>query len=258
MKERILVKRLLTLCLTAALGLAVVAGPVAVAGASPATIATSARGVIPAAPGWPSVSTTDFVTTIDNPWFPLKVGSSWVSRGIKDGKQTMDTFTVTAKTKTILGVPCTVVRDVLKQHGQVVEATWDWYAQDKQGNVWYFGENTRDYNAAGKVISTAGTWKAGVKGARPGIFMPAAPQVGKGGYQEYLKGQALDRYKVTSFSGSITVPYGSFTNALVTRETTVLEPAVVDQKLYVKGLGQVAERSLKGPKETSFLVSYTK
>jgi hypothetical protein len=226
---------------------------------TPGGVASSASpGGITAAPGWPPVSARGFVSTIDNPWFPLRTGTKWVSTGIKDGRATVDHFTVTGQTKVILGVTCSVIRDALTQKGKVVEGTWDWYAQDKQGNVWYFGEDTKDYNAAGQVTTTAGTWQAGVNGAAPGIFMPADPQVGQGGYQEYYKGQALDHYKVISLSGSIKVPSGSFTGCLETQETTALEPGVLDHKYYVKGIGQVAEETVKGPKETSFLVNYTK
>jgi hypothetical protein len=210
------------------------------------------------APGWPAMSASDFVATIDNPWFPLVKGRSWVSAGVKDGEPTIDTYTVTGQTKQIMGVAASVIRDQLRTHGRVVEATWDWYAQDTQGNVWYLGEDTKEFDAAGNVTSTAGTWQAGVDGAGAGIFMPADPQVGMGGYQEYLAGQALDQYKVVSMSASIKVPYGSFTGALQTRETTALDPGVVDAKYYVKGIGQVAEESLKGPKETSFLAKLIK
>ena len=143
-------------------------------------------------------------------------------------------------------------------HGNPVENTWDWYAQDKQGNVWYLGEDTAELNAAGEVTTTAGSWQSGVDGAAPGIFMPADPTIGAGGYQEYYEGEALDRYKVVSLSASITVPYGSFTDCLMTRETTELEPGIVDHKYYVKGIGQVAEQMVKGGRETSLLVAFSK
>ena len=223
--------------------------------ASPSSTGTR---TVQAAPGWPSVQASDFVRTVDNPWFPLVTGYTWVSKGVRDGKPTVDTFRATGQTKVIEGVTCTVVHDVTTVHGKPVEKTLDWYAQDKQGNVWYFGEDTAEYDAAGKVTSTAGTWQSGVNGAAPGIFMPADPSVGAGGYQEYYKGQALDQYKVVSLNGSVTVPYGSFKQALLTRETTALEPGIVDHKYYVKGIGQVAEETVKGANETSFLSAFTK
>jgi hypothetical protein len=226
---------------------------------SPGTTVTATPAtVITPASGWPRATSADFVTSITNPWFPLTTGASWVSKGIKDGRPTVDTYTVTGQTKMILGVTCSVIADVLTTYGKVVEKTSDWYAQDKQGNVWYFGEDTAEYNLDGSVKSTAGTWEAGVKGAQPGIFMPADPQVGQGGYQEYLPGQALDRYKIVSMSASVKVPAGSYTQALKTDETTALEPGVLDHKWYVRGIGQVAEVTAKGPRETSLLVTYNK
>lgn len=226
-------------------------------GSSPPPAAAT-PAVITAAPGWPSPAAADFVATIDNPWFPLTTGRQWTSKGVKDGQPTVDTYTVTGQTRRIEGVACSVIRDVLTAQGKPIEATWDWYAQDKEGNVWYFGEDTREFDAAGNVTSTAGTWRAGVDGAAPGIFMPADPTVGAGGYQEYYQGQALDRYTVISLSASITVPYGAFTDCLETQETTALEPGAVDHKYYVKGIGQVAEETVEGPKETSYLVALKK
>jgi hypothetical protein len=234
------------------------AAPESPAASASTGVASPAPGMLAVAPGWPATAASDFITTIDNPWFPLVKGRSWVSTGVKDGKPTVDTYTVTGQTKQIMGVTASVIRDRLTTHGKVVEATWDWYAQDKQGNVWYLGEDTKEYDAAGNVTSTAGSWQTGVNGAGAGIFMPADPQVGMGGYQEYLAGQALDQYKVVSRNASIKVPDGSFTGALQTRETTALEPGNVDSKYYVKGIGQVAERTIKGPKETSLLSKLTK
>ena len=223
---------------------------------SPSQSATS--GTIQVAPGWGAVVAGDFGTTVDNPWFPLVEGYTWTSKGVKDGEPTVDVFAVTGRTKVIEGVTCTVVRDVTTVRGRPVEKTWDWYAQDKQGNVWYFGEDTAELDKAGKVITTEGSWQSGVDGAAPGIFMPADPAVGDGGYQEYYKGQALDRYEVASLNASITVPYGSFKHCLLTTETTALEPGIVDHKYYVRGIGQVAEETAKGPRETSLLVAFSK
>lgn len=105
------------------------------------------------------------------------------------------------------------------------------------------------------MTSREGTWHAGVKGAKAGIFMPAHPRVGQGHYQEYWKGHAEDRFRITSMNAGITVPYGSFRHAMRTEERTALEPGVVDSKFYVRGIGQVFEGSVKGPKETARLVS---
>jgi hypothetical protein len=232
--------------------------PPSPAASASAGVASPAPGDIAVAPGLPATAASDFAATIDNPWFPLVRGRSWVSVGVKDGKPTVDTYTVTGQTKQIMGVTASVIRDRLTTHGRVVEMTWDWYAQDKQRNVWYMGEDTKEYDAAGNVTSTAGSWQTGVNGAGAGIYMPADPRVGMGGYQEYLTGEALDQYKVVSTKASVKVPYGSFTGALQTRETTALEPGNVDTKYYVKGIGIVAEQTIKGPKETSLLAKLTK
>ena len=124
--------------------------------------------------------------------------------------------------------------------------------------MWYFGEDTAELNAKGDVTTTAGTWQSGVDGAKPGIFMPADPTVGAGGYQEYYKGEAMDQYTIIGLNASVSVPYGSFSQCLLTKETTALEPGTVDHKYYVKGIGQVAEESVKGPNETSLLATFSK
>src|SRR5262249_7553823 len=131
-----------------------------------------------------------FSARVDNPWFPLKPGTTYVYRGAKDGKSARDVLTVTRGTKTIDGAPCVVVRDRLYLNGTLSERTTDWYTQDRQGNVWYFGEATADLDASGKVTSTEGSWRAGLGKARPGIYMPAHPRPGQAGRQEYLKGHA--------------------------------------------------------------------
>jgi hypothetical protein len=203
-----------------------------------------------------NINPSDFVQKVDNPWFPLKPGSVYVYTGVKDARSTTDTFTVTNKTKKILGVTCTVVNDVLTSEGKQVEVTQDWYTQDKKGNVWYFGESTKELNKNGKVISTEGSWQAGVNGAQPGVFMPSNPKVGQTFRQEYLKGQAEDHFKIFSFNNLVKVPYGSFNKAMITKEWTPLEPDVIDHKYYVKGIGLVKEITVKGPEEESNLVSF--
>ena len=121
------------------------------ASSSPAAV-SHAPDMLAVAPGWPATAASDFATTIDNPWFPLVKGRTWVSVGVKDGRPTVDTYTVTGRTRQIMGVTASVIRDRLTTRGKVIEATWDWYAQDEQGNVWYLGEDTKEYDAAGKVI----------------------------------------------------------------------------------------------------------
>jgi hypothetical protein len=123
---------------------------------------------------------------VDNPWYPLRPGSLYRYAGVKDGKPSRETLTVRHRTKTIAGVRCATIDDRLFIHGHLAERTTDWYAQDSAGNVWYYGEDTAELDAAGHVTSREGTWRTGVGGAHPGIFMPAHPHVGQSGRQEYL------------------------------------------------------------------------
>jgi hypothetical protein len=196
-----------------------------------------------------------FVPRVDNPWFPLEPGTTLLYRGVKEGKPSRDVFTVERGTKTIDGVPCTVVSDVLYLSGKPHERTTDWYAQDAAGNVWYFGEETAELDVRGRVKSTAGTWQAGVDGAQAGIYLPANPRVGEAGRQEYYKGQAEDHFRVKKLSTRVTTPGASSANAVLTEEWTPLEPGVIDHKYYVRGIGTVLEQAVKGGTERNTLVS---
>ncbi|MDX6680892.1 MAG: hypothetical protein QOG94_931 [Solirubrobacteraceae bacterium] len=229
-----------TICMLAIAG-------VAAGAATQASTAATRQAELPT-PG-------SFVSRVDNPWFPLRPGTVLVYRGVKDAKAARDVFTVTRATKVIEGVRTTVVDDRLYLRGKLAERTTDWYAQDKVGNVWYLGEKTATLDAAGKVKSTDGSWQAGVDGARAGIYMPAHPKVGQSGQQEYYKGHAEDRYEVLSLSAHVRTPAVSSRRALRTRETTPLEPNVVDEKLYVRGIGTAREQSVKGDHERLVLRS---
>src|SRR5438128_2915596 len=121
---------------------------------------------------------SNFNARVDNPWFPLKPGTVYVYRGVKDGKPARDVLTVTHRTQRIDGFPCVVVTDRLYLRGRLAERTTDWYSQDRQGNVWYFGESTAELDAHGHVRSTEGTWRTGRDGAVAGIYMPGHPMVG--------------------------------------------------------------------------------
>jgi hypothetical protein len=189
-----------------------------------------------------------FSAQVTNQWFPLKPGSRYVYTGIKDGQRSRELFTPTHRTRTIDGAPCRVVDDRLFIRGKLAERTTDWYTQDASGNVWYYGEETATLDKRGHVTSTEGTWRAGVHGAQPGIFMPAHPRVGRRGRQEYYKGHAEDHYEVLSILG---------TNAVLTKEWSPLEPGVVDHKLYVRGIGTVLEQTERGGNERNELVSFT-
>lgn len=198
---------------------------------------------------------TNASARVDNPWFPLRPGTIDVSRGGKDGKPARDVFEVTRRTEVIDGVRCAVIDDRLYLAGRLAERTTDWYAQDRDGNVWYLGEMTAVLDAHGKITSTEGSWQAGRHGARPGISMPAHPRVGQAFQQEFYKGHAEDRSRILSVSAHISTPGASSRHALVTRETTPLEPSVVDHKVYVRGTGTVREEAVKGGKERLELVS---
>ncbi len=196
----------------------------------------------------------NFVSVIDNPYFPLTPGTTFVYRGETDGVPIRNTTYVTYETKIILGITCTVVHDQAFERGVLVEDTFDWYAQDVDGNVWYFGEDTKELDENGNVISTEGSWEAGVDGAEPGIIMEANPQVGDRYYQEFYRGVAEDQAKVLELDASICVRYGCFDNVLVTKEWTRLEPGVVENKYYAKSVGLIFEVIVKGGDEQSELV----
>jgi len=161
---------------------------------------------------------------------------------------------VTNQTKVILGVTATVVSDVADHNGTVLERTSDWYAQDKQGNVWYLGEDTVAFLANGK-RDTSGSWEAGVNGAVPGIVMEANPQIPDAYRQELLVGEAEDTAWVVNRGGTVSVPYGKVRNVLTTLEATRLEPGAYDQKVYGPGIGIVLEQALTGDPEVAKLES---
>src|SRR4051812_20135003 len=208
----------------------------------------------PAAPA-PASKAPRFVGRVDNPWFPLRPGTRYLYRGVKDGKRSRDVVTVTHRTRAIAGVRCTVVRDLLYLRGRLEERTTDWYAQDARGNVWYFGERTAELDGRGRVRTTSGSWQAGVHGAVAGIYMPGRPRVGQTGRQEYLRGEAEDHFRVKSLSARVHTPGASSSHALLTSEWTPLEPGVLDHKYYVRGVGTVLEQTVKGGDERNTLVS---
>jgi hypothetical protein len=202
----------------------------------------------------PRIDPADFSPHVTNELFPLTPGKILVYTGIKDGKKALDLFVATHRTRVIDGVRTRVVQDRGYLNNVLEERTSDYYAQDRCGNVWYFGEDTATLDRHGKVVDTEGTWHAGVDGAQPGVFMQAHPQLGRKFRQEWYQGHAEDVFKVIDRSAAVTVPYGSFRHALRTEETTALEPAVVDNKYYLKGIGEVAELAVRGPREEFKLV----
>jgi hypothetical protein len=203
----------------------------------------------------PLPSPDKFASEVTNPWFPLKPGTVFTARGSEDGDKTKDVFTVTHRTKTILGIKATVIDDRVYVNGRLEERTNDWYAQDKDGNVWYLGEKTATLDSKGHVRSREGSWQAGVNGAKAGIFMPAHPRVGYTARQEFYKGHAEDEFKILSLDAHVKTPAVSSSHALLTQETTPLEKGVVDHKYYVRGYGTVVEKTVKGGNEQGKLVS---
>jgi len=225
---------------------------------SPAAGSPTVTAPTGAAPSPTAIDPANFVDRVDNPWFPLTPGTTLTYKGTKDDRAAVDVFAISGETRMVAGVKCVVVKDTLTLDGKLHEKTEDWYVQDRQGNVWYFGEATQEYNDKGQVVSTSGSWESGVDGAQPGIFMPADPQAGQSFQQEFYSGQAEDHFVVLHMLGSVKVPYGSFQNALVTAEWTPLEPDVLSEKFYVKGIGQVKELDVVGGNEATALASITK
>ena len=204
----------------------------------------------------PSIDPANFVATVDNRFWPLKPGTGFHYQGLRGKTPQTDDELVTRQTKRILGVRCTVVRDTVSERGRPIERTFDWYAQDRQGNVWYMGEDSFELQH-GRFVKGSDSWKAGVNGAKPGIIMPGNPQPGDSYRQEYYPpGQALDQAQVLGYSATVKVPYGTFKRSLVTSEFSPLEPQT-EKKYYVAGVGEIEERVVKGHHEQFQLVSVT-
>ena len=193
-----------------------------------------------------------FSPEIDHPFWPMEPGTVWVYR---EGDQRVE-VTVTERTRTVMGVETRVVHDLVTEDGVPVEDTFDWYAQDDDGNVWYFGEDTTEFEG-GEPAGHAGAWEAGVDGALPGILLPAEPEVGMSYRQEHDAGEAEDRAKVLSLNADVDVPYGEFSDALQTEDTTPLEPDVVEHKFYVRGIGPVLALKVKGDTGREELLRHT-
>ena len=205
----------------------------------------------------PNVTPANFVSQVDNQFFPLQPGTTFFYEGMEDGVPTSNEMYVTHETKQILGVNTTVVHDRAFENGVLVEDTFDWFAQDVAGNVWYFGEDSKLLDPDGNVVSTEGSWEAGVNGATPGIIMEAEPRVGDRYQQELAPGVAEDMAQVLSLDKSACVRYGCFDDLLLTKEWTPLDRGVVDQKYYAKDVGFILGVMVKGGDERSELVRIT-
>jgi hypothetical protein len=199
------------------------------------------------------IDPANFVPRIDNPYFPLEPGTVFRLRGETVDGIERETVKVTDRTRTVMGVRTTVVEDVMRTDGQVSESTEDWYAQDREGNVWYFGEETAEYEN-GRILNRHGSWEAGVDGALPGIIMNADPRVTDSYRQEYYQGKAEDMFWIVATGEPRTVPIGRFDGTLRVIEWTPLEPGIVVEKTYAPGVGLLSERALSGGRENVRLV----
>lgn len=192
-------------------------------------------------------------TEIDNKYYPLEPGTTFIYKGKKDGQPIRDVIIVTHKTRVIEGVTTRVIHDNLYVNGTLSEKTDDWFAQDDAGNVWYFGEFTTEIDTG----SHEGSWQTGVNGAKPGIVMEAHPKVGDTYQQEFAK-DAKDKATVLSLSKSICVPYGCFSHVLQTRDFSPLEPGISEHKYFAPGVGQIKVVMVKGGSEEEHLVKIKK
>ena len=217
-----------------------------------ATLAIAAHPLEEKAPV--QIDPGNFVSQVDNKYFPLEPGTTFIYEGESEGVPTREEMNVTRDTKEILGVETTVVHVQTFEGGVLIEDTFDWYAQDKDGNVWYFGEDTKVLDENGNVISTEGSWEAGVNGAEPGIIMLADPKKGTRYQQELAPDVAEDMAQVVGFEDSVCVAYGCFDNVLVTKEWTPLDKGVVEEKYYAEGIGFIFSEMTKGGEETLELV----
>lgn len=183
---------------------------------------------------------SNFVAVVDNPYFPLTPGTRYrYTAETAEGVETIE-VEVTRDTKTILGVTTTVVRDRVFLEGSLIEDTFDWYAQDKQGNVWYMGEDSKEYEN-GVVVSSAGSWEAGKGGAMAGINMLANPKIGDQYHQEFAPGVAEDQAKVLGLNELVAVPVATYPGCVLTAEWTPFEPGKRGFKYYARGIGLVLQ-----------------
>jgi hypothetical protein len=222
----------------------------------PATSGTDAPVDLATGGFRPPFDPSNFVAQITNPYLPGIPGTAFRYRSVTPEGVEINTVRYTRQTKQILGVTVTVIRDQVFLNGELTEDTFDWEAQDKQGNVWYFGEDTKELED-GKVVTTEGSWEAGKNGAKPGIIMLAHPKTGLTYIQEDAPDVAEDRGKALGLNAKVSVPYGSFDHCLQTLEWSLLERGIRDHKFYCSGVGFVKELSPNGGPVTNELVAIT-
>lgn len=198
----------------------------------------------------------DFVEGVDHPYWPLVPGTRWVYEAeTTDGLERIE-VEVLDETRTVAGIECVVVRDTVTLDGELTEDTYDWYAQDRDGNVWYMGEDSTEYEG-GESVSTAGSWEAGADGALPGIKLWAEPHIRQAPYyQEFYEGEAEDLGRDISLSGKASVPFGEYNDLLVVEEWNKLDPGTVELKYYAEGVGTVKEEVIRGGSEIVGLTEF--
>jgi hypothetical protein len=226
---------------------------------SPAPSTSAPEATLPTGAEPVDLNPADFTADITHRYWPMKPGTRWTYRDVDEKGEVQSVVVVaTAETKKLAnGVTARVVRDTVSAEGELVEDTLDWYAQDSAGNVWYMGEDTAEFEN-GKIASREGSFEAGVGGAQPGILLPAEPQVGQKYRQEYLKGEAEDNGEVLGINQLVEVPAGRYSDALLTRDTTNLEPDVVEYKLYAPDIGPVLAVDISGGAAREALVKMDK
>ena len=244
----------------ALLALAIVflaASTAALGGGRPTVVQDSAEAATLPLGGEPvQLDPAQFTARIDHPYWPMRPGSRWKYRQTgEDGDRRRIEVTVTNRTRTIMGIQARIVHDVVTENGEVTEDTYDWYAQDAHGNVWYLGEDTREVED-GKVTSREGSWQAGVDGAQPGILLPARPSPGMVYRQEYNGTVAQDTAAVLSLHQRAKVPSGLFDHVLITKEFTPLEPRLLKHDFYALGVGPVLSLTVSGGSEREELLRY--
>lgn len=225
-------------------------------GSAVATIpADEARSAPKAPPTTPLPPPSHFIQQVDNLYSPFLPGMRWIYGGQTAKGQERITVDVLKRTKMIEGIRTTVVHDVVKLDGELIEATFDWYAQDLRGNVWYLGEATKEYRN-GRVVSREGSWEAGVDGAMAGIVMFAHPNLNEPYRQEFYRGHAEDQAQFLTLSTQATTEAGHFSHVRLTEDTTSLDPTVVELKFYAPGVGIVQEFDLSPDAARTELLSF--
>jgi hypothetical protein len=203
----------------------------------------------------PDIDPADFGGPIDNPYLPLRPGTVFRYRGVGDDGKTheLNIVRVTRHRKTIMGIKARVVLDKVWAGGKPEEKTFDWYAQDRHGNVWYMGEDSYDFEH-GHWVRNDGSWTAGVGNGKPGVIMLAHPRRGDRYRQEYSPGHAVDQAKVLGKGGTVRTPYRTFSQTLLTREYSTIDKQF-EKKWYARGVGLIQEDAITKSKEHSELVS---